>query len=141
LLLLPPPSSPSTRCNLLGISAHHRRHAGLLWSLAPQLAIFLLVYSLGGTFITAAGFGRRLMRLTYSVLQREADLRFALVSLRACTTAVHARPKVVQGCSMAGLDWRSQNIEICGARAWPCLLGLSMAPLSCARLLVTCDSR
>ena len=51
----------------------------MLWSLAPGLAVFLIFYALGGTWITAAGFGRRLMRLTYSVLQREADLRFALV--------------------------------------------------------------
>lgn len=54
-------------------------HPGVLWSLAPGLAVFLIFYALGGTWITAAGFGRRLMRLTYSVLQREADLRFALV--------------------------------------------------------------
>lgn len=53
--------------------------AGLLWRLAPNLAVFLIFYSLGGTAITAAGFGKKLMRLTYSVLQREADLRFALV--------------------------------------------------------------
>ncbi|EFN57216.1 hypothetical protein CHLNCDRAFT_143667 [Chlorella variabilis] len=56
--------------------------AGLLWSLAPQLAVFLIFYAVGGTWVTAAGFGRRLMRLTYSVLQREADLRFALVRVR-----------------------------------------------------------
>lgn len=53
--------------------------AGLLWSLAPRLAVFLIFYAVGGTWITAAGFGQRLMTLTYSVLQREADLRFALV--------------------------------------------------------------
>lgn len=53
--------------------------AGLLWSLAPRLAIFLLFYAVGGTWVTAAGFGQRLMHLTYSVLQKEADLRFALV--------------------------------------------------------------
>ncbi len=34
---------------------------------------------MGGTWITVSGFGRRLMHLTYSVLQKEADLRFALV--------------------------------------------------------------
>lgn len=59
------------------------RPAGLLWSLAPQLAVFLIFYAVGGTWVTAAGFGRRLMRLTYSVLQREADLRFALVGRAA----------------------------------------------------------
>ena len=57
----------------------HSCLAGVLWSLAPGLAVFLVFYAVGGTWITAAGFGRRLMRLTYSVLQREADLRFALV--------------------------------------------------------------
>lgn len=53
--------------------------AGLLWSLAPRLAVFLVIYAVGGTWITVSGFGRRLMHLTYSVLQKEADLRFALV--------------------------------------------------------------
>lgn len=57
--------------------------AGLLWRLAPQLAIFLVIYAVAGTWVTGAGFGRRLMRLTYSVLQREADLRFALVRAEA----------------------------------------------------------
>ncbi|KAL4423783.1 hypothetical protein ABPG75_001084 [Micractinium tetrahymenae] len=56
--------------------------AGLLWSLAPSLAVFLIIYAVGGTWITVSGFGRRLMHLTYSVLQREADLRFALVRVR-----------------------------------------------------------
>ncbi|KAI3434840.1 hypothetical protein D9Q98_002895 [Chlorella vulgaris] len=56
--------------------------ASLLWRLAPQLAIFLVIYAVAGTWVTGAGFGRRLMRLTYSVLQREADLRFALVRVR-----------------------------------------------------------
>ncbi|KAL4446294.1 hypothetical protein ABPG77_003101 [Micractinium sp. CCAP 211/92] len=56
--------------------------AGLLWSLAPRLAIFLIIYAVGGTWITVSGFGRRLMHLTYSVLQKEADLRFALVRVR-----------------------------------------------------------
>ena len=58
--------------------------AGLLWSLAPRLAFFLIFYAVGGTWITAAGFGQRLMALTYSVLQREADLRFSLVRWWCC---------------------------------------------------------
>jgi hypothetical protein len=60
--------------------------AGLLWSLAPRLAFFLIFYAMGGTWITAAGFGQRLMALTYSVLQREADLRFSLVRLPGAAT-------------------------------------------------------
>ena len=32
-----------------------------------------------GTWVTTVGFGHRLMELTYTVLQREADLRFELV--------------------------------------------------------------
>ncbi|PSC70542.1 ABC transporter ATP-binding [Micractinium conductrix] len=56
--------------------------AGLLWSLAPRLAVFLIFYAVAGTWVTVAGFGRRLMHLIYSVLQQEADLRFALVHVR-----------------------------------------------------------
>lgn len=57
---------------------------------------FLLCYAALGTLVTTAGFGRRLMQLTYSVLQREADLRFALVRVRENAgrgTGVGARGK------------------------------------------------
>ncbi len=56
--------------------------AGVLWSVAPRLVVFLLGYAVFGTWLTAAGFGRRLMRLHYAILKREGDLRFDLVRVR-----------------------------------------------------------
>ncbi|GAB4815129.1 hypothetical protein N2152v2_002175 [Parachlorella kessleri] len=71
----PDSAAPGIRCKV-------SLPAGLLWRIAPHLLFFLLGYALLGTLVTTAGFGRRLMHLTYSVLQREADLRFALVRVR-----------------------------------------------------------
>lgn len=56
--------------------------AGLLASLAPKLVFFLFGYAFFGTFVTTVGFGRRLTALSYTVLQREADLRYDLVRVR-----------------------------------------------------------
>ena len=39
--------------------------AGLLWSIAPKLVFFMVGYAVVGTWVTTAGFGRRLTRLTY----------------------------------------------------------------------------
>ena len=50
--------------------------------MAPRLVVFLLGYAVFGTWLTAAGFGRRLMRLHYAILKREGDLRFDLVRVR-----------------------------------------------------------
>ena len=49
---------------------------------------YLVAYAALGTLCTTWGFGRRLMRLTFQVLQREADLRFALVRVRENAEAV-----------------------------------------------------
>ena len=73
---LPAPPRPAP---LLPAPPRPASPSALLWSLAPSLAVFLLFYAVAGTWVTAAGFGRRLMSLTYAALQREADLRFALV--------------------------------------------------------------
>lgn len=56
--------------------------AGLLASLAPKLVWFLFGYAAVGTWITSAGFGKKLTNLSFSLLQREADLRFDLVRVR-----------------------------------------------------------
>jgi putative ATP-binding cassette transporter len=56
--------------------------SGLLASLAPSLVWFLLAYAAIGTMVTTAVFGKRLTRLAFEVLQREADLRFDLVRVR-----------------------------------------------------------
>jgi len=61
---------------------------GLLASLAPGLVFFLFAYALLGTAVTAAGFGQRLATLAFSVLQKEADLRFDLVRVRESAESV-----------------------------------------------------
>lgn len=87
--LHPPPAPASlttTPALIVGLNTDTqclpRPSAGLLFSIAPNLLAYLLAYALLGTYVTTAGFGRRLMHLTYALLQREADLRFALVRVR-----------------------------------------------------------
>ena len=55
---------------------------GVLWSISPQLVVFLLFYSLTGTFMTAGIFGKPMMRLNFQTLHREGDLRYSLVRVR-----------------------------------------------------------
>ncbi|KFM24165.1 putative ABC transporter ATP-binding protein [Auxenochlorella protothecoides] len=62
--------------------------SGLLFSIAPRMMWFLLAYAAAGTAVTAAVFGRGLMRRTYEVLRREADLRFQLVRVREAAESV-----------------------------------------------------
>ena len=56
--------------------------AGVLWTVAPSLVFFLLVYAAIGTWLTTAVFGKRLMQLQFLQLQKEGDLRFDLVRAR-----------------------------------------------------------
>lgn len=56
--------------------------SGLLATLAPSLIWFLLAYAAAGTLVTTAVFGKRLTRLAFEILQREANLRFDLVRVR-----------------------------------------------------------
>ena len=56
--------------------------AGVLWTVAPSLVFFLLVYATIGTWLTTAVFGKRLMQLQFMQLQKEGDLRFDLVRTR-----------------------------------------------------------
>ena len=50
--------------------------------MAPSLVFFLLAYATIGTWLTTAVFGKRLMQLQFSQLQKEGDLRFDLVRAR-----------------------------------------------------------
>ena len=50
--------------------------------MAPSLVFFLLIYATIGTWLTTAVFGKRLMQLQFTQLQREGDLRFDLVRAR-----------------------------------------------------------
>ena len=56
--------------------------AGVLWTVAPSLVLFLLVYAAVGTVLTTTVFGKRLMQLQFLQLQKEGDLRFDLVRTR-----------------------------------------------------------
>lgn len=55
--------------------------SGILWSISRFLAIFLLIYAVFGTIMTAL-FGRRLIGLNFNQLRREADFRYGLVHVR-----------------------------------------------------------
>lgn len=57
-------------------------YAGVLWSVAPSLVLFLLAYSAAATVITVSAFAKRLMWLQYRILRCEGDLRFDLVRTR-----------------------------------------------------------
>lgn len=56
--------------------------SGVLWSISKWLVIFLFVYAVAGTFITAFVFGKPLVGLNFFQLRREADFRFSLVRIR-----------------------------------------------------------
>lgn len=54
---------------------------GILWSISRFLSIFLLIYAIVGTIITAF-LGRRLIALNFNQLRKEADFRYGLVHVR-----------------------------------------------------------
>lgn len=55
---------------------------GLLWTVTPKLVWFLFLYAGVGTWITTSAFGKRLMQLHFTAVQREGDLRFDMVRTR-----------------------------------------------------------
>ena len=65
-----------------------RHPPGVLWKVAPNLVLFLFAYTAMGTFLTTSVFGKKLMQLTYIILQREGDLRFNLVRTRENAGAI-----------------------------------------------------
>ena len=72
--------------------------AGVLWTVAPSLVLFLLVYAAVGTVLTTTVFGKRLMQLQFLQLQKEGDLRFDLVRTRE-NSGEHRCPfKCCEGC-------------------------------------------
>ena len=56
--------------------------AGVLYSISPQLLVFLAAYAALGTGLTTRLFGRALTRLNAACLRSEGDLRFALSRMR-----------------------------------------------------------
>ena len=53
----------------------------VLWSISAKLAIWLLIYSVGGTALIVFA-SRKLVRLNYDQLRLEADFRYGLVHIR-----------------------------------------------------------
>ncbi len=56
--------------------------SGVLWSISHELVYFLVAYASLGTLAVVFVFGRRLIRLNFNQLRREADFRFSLVRVR-----------------------------------------------------------
>ena len=54
----------------------------VLWAISHELVFFLVVYAGAGTLTTLWVFGKPLTLLNFRQLQREADLRFALIRVR-----------------------------------------------------------
>uniref|UniRef100_A0A7S3VHC6 ABC transmembrane type-1 domain-containing protein n=1 Tax=Dunaliella tertiolecta TaxID=3047 RepID=A0A7S3VHC6_DUNTE len=62
--------------------------AGVLWSVSGQLVVFLFVYAGVGTLVTTSVFGKVLMRLYYTLLALEGDMRYALVRVRESAESI-----------------------------------------------------
>ena len=82
---------------------------GLLWTVTPKLVWFLFLYAGVGTWITTSAFGKRLMQLHFTTVQREGDLRFDMVRTRE-NAGEHTAQHVI-GCDLTkdnhvpSVDW------------------------------------
>jgi vitamin B12/bleomycin/antimicrobial peptide transport system ATP-binding/permease protein len=61
--------------------------SGVMWTISPILFVVSVLYAAVGTFMTVV-FGRPLVRLNYDQLDKEANLRASLTSLRANAESV-----------------------------------------------------
>jgi putative ATP-binding cassette transporter len=55
--------------------------SGVMWSISPLLFVVSILYAAAGSFVTFV-IGRRLVRLNYDQLDKEANLRASLIYLR-----------------------------------------------------------
>jgi putative ATP-binding cassette transporter len=53
-----------------------------LWQISPRLVYILLIYSLFGTIIAVGVFGRKLVKINFNQIKKEANFRFGLVRIR-----------------------------------------------------------
>jgi vitamin B12/bleomycin/antimicrobial peptide transport system ATP-binding/permease protein len=53
-----------------------------LWKISNSLVFFLSIYALAGTLITVGVFGKKLVKINFDQLKKEADFRFGLVRIR-----------------------------------------------------------
>ena len=54
----------------------------VLWKISPNLVFLLVGYSLFGTLVATGFFGRKLVRIRFDQLKKEANFRFSLVRVR-----------------------------------------------------------
>lgn len=54
----------------------------VLWQISQSLVIFLGVYAVAGTIITIVIYGKKLIKINFDQLRKEADFRFGLVRIR-----------------------------------------------------------
>ena len=54
----------------------------VLWKISPNLVFLLVGYSLFGTLVATGFFGRKLVRIRFDQLKKEANFRFGLVRVR-----------------------------------------------------------
>jgi vitamin B12/bleomycin/antimicrobial peptide transport system ATP-binding/permease protein len=53
-----------------------------LWEISQRLVYILLIYSLFGTIIVVGVFGRKLVKINFNQIKKEANFRFGLVRIR-----------------------------------------------------------
>ena len=54
----------------------------VLWNISPNLVYLLVVYAIAGTIIITVIFGRKLVKINFDQLKKEANFRFGLVRIR-----------------------------------------------------------
>ncbi len=54
----------------------------VLWNISSNLVFLLIVYALAGTLITTGVFGKKLVKINFDQLKKEANFRFGLVRIR-----------------------------------------------------------
>jgi putative ATP-binding cassette transporter len=54
----------------------------VLWKISQPLVAFLIIYSLLGTIFTVVVYGKKLIKLNFDQLKKEANFRFGLVRVR-----------------------------------------------------------
>ncbi len=54
----------------------------VLWKISPNLVYSLVIYAIAGTLIITGIFGRKLVKINFDQIKKEADFRFGLVRIR-----------------------------------------------------------
>ncbi len=60
----------------------------VLWKISSNLVFLLIVYAIVGTLITAGVFGKKLVKINFDQLKKEANFRFGLVRVRENSEAI-----------------------------------------------------